>query len=78
MSDRKGIGQSKGHQSKGQVPLIGRETETQQHSNMIKGKHGKLKGTQNYNKTSEELFRTRPSLIKTFERKNEDYEKEYK
>jgi hypothetical protein len=45
---------------------------------MIKGKHGKLKGTQNYNKTSEELFRTRPSLIKTFERKNEDYEKEYK
>ena len=54
------------------------ETETQQHSDMIKGKHGKLKGTQNYNKTSEELFRTRPSLIKTFERKNEDYEKEYK
>ena len=49
------------------------ETETQQHSDMIKGKHGKLKGTQNYNKTSEELFRTRPSLIKTFERKNEDY-----
>ncbi len=54
------------------------ETETQQHSDMIKGKHGKLKGTQNYNKISEELFRTRPSLIKTFERKNEDYEKEYK
>ena len=54
------------------VPLV------DQHSDMIKGKHGKLKGTQNYNKTSEELFRTRPSLIKTFERKNEDYEKEYK
>jgi hypothetical protein len=55
-----------------------KESGSQQHKDILKGKQGKLKGTKKYFDTVRELINSNPKMKKVFDDKNKDYENRYK
>ena len=55
-----------------------KDSESQQHKDILKGKQGKLKGTNIYFNVARELINSNPKMKKIFEDKIKDYENRYK